>query len=669
MTSLSAIVTEPATADHHRLAFEHSRQPNLITKLNRNIIAANKAACSLLGYTEEELQGMVLKQVFNVKDPVFKKMLADRKLHGRAEAQVTITNGKGLQTVCKVSSVIFPDENGRKMAITTFTDMTGALLLQEKIDIKKEKIVAKDIATAKTKQEKIDVRKDKIVADDIMRALQKSETVLAKNTEWIRYIAKTSYDVMWDWNIGTGEIYVGDSLAETFGYESPTNHIHFTDLLGCLLPKDKIAVQKKLQRTLAGSKKLWQDAFMIIRQNGSLAASISRASIIRDETGKAIRLIGATQDISRLDEMEKELSLQVTSRNAEAESFKLTSGLSYDGIWEWNIAPDEFYLDEGFKKLFGYPTGTKNQKGKNNWMQYLHPDDKEIVDASIRKTLASGARQWGSACRFMRADGSLLNVYGRAGIIRDTEGSAIRMIGVIHNLSRQNELEEKLAMDIELREQEISNAIRDARDTERSEIGKELHDNVNQLLSASKLYLEMAKNGGKNADMYLGRSSEYTLTAIEEIRKLTKGLSTDVIRNLGLEVAIENLCRDMMEVSALVIIRDTKSFREPGFNDIFKHNVFRIVQEQLTNIIKHARAQRVSVSLRQNKDSVLLLISDNGVGFKSEGLRKGMGQANITSRAAAYNGVVDIVSEPGKGCVLSVKFPITALIEKTKARG
>lgn len=90
----------------------------------------------------------------------------------------------------------------------------------------------------------------------------------------------------------------------------------------------------------------------------------------------------------------------------------------------------------------------------------------------------------------------------------------------MQDLSRQKVLEEKLELEIKLKELQIAEAAEDAKETERSDIGKELHDNINQLLGASKMYVEMAKRGGENSQMYLTRSAEYTLTAIEEIRKL-----------------------------------------------------------------------------------------------------------------------------------------------------
>jgi signal transduction histidine kinase len=251
-------------------------------------------------------------------------------------------------------------------------------------------------------------------------------------------------------------------------------------------------------------------------------------------------------------------------------------------------------------------------------------------------------------------------------ILRNNDGTAYRMIGSMQDVSKQKVLEEKLALEIKLKEKQIADAMQDAKDAERSDLGRELHDNVNQLLGASRLYLEMAKQGGPNSAMQISRSSEYTLNAIEEIRKLTKGLTTDSIKNLGLCNAIETLITDTMEVNTVKIRFSLDSFIENRVNDKFKLNVFRIVQEQLNNILKHAQAKKINISFSQNKKSIVLIIADDGVGFDAAIQRKGIGIDNIKSRALSFDGIADFDSQPGNGCILTVIFAVTDKLLKRK---
>ena len=626
-----------------QLAFNNAAQANIITIVsNGRIIMANNAASKLLGYSKKELLTKTRSAIFNINESSFKKMLKQRTAEGQSTATLTAIKKNGKVFTCEITSAVFVGGRGVKKAITTITDMSQHILKQKKIDTDKERIVAENIVLAQVK----------------------SDYRLAANNEWIKSISKTSYDVMWDWDITSGKIYVGDSIKEVFGYEVKNNTVHFKDFAGKLLLKEKNAVEKRLFKVLASESKHWNDAFLFKCHDGAFVSTTSRASIVRDDAGKAIRLIGAIQDISRLLELEKKLEEQVIIHKDDSERFLLAAKLSFDVIWDWNLLTNEVFLGDGFEELFGYTI--KDNKGDmiTDWVNYLHPDDVEAVVKELQDCIKSTATGWEHAYRVSRKDGSVAKVFVRASIIRHADGKAYRMIGAIQDLSRQKELEEKLEQEILLKEKQIEDAAEDARETERSDIGKELHDNINQLLGASRMYLEMAKRGGENSALYLSRSSEYTLNAIDEIRNLTKGLTTDIINNIGLGDAIENTVRDLSEVNQVKISSSLESFNEDSVTDKFKHNVFRIIQEQLNNILKHAKAEKIIISLVQNKRSIKLRISDNGIGYDTRKKQKGIGIENIKDRASRYKGNAVFVSQPGRGCVLTVLFPVSDLLLK-----
>jgi PAS domain S-box-containing protein len=646
-----------------RLAFDNSSQANIISNISTGkIIMVNKAACKLLGYSAKGLLAKRSREIFNTRDKNFKNMLKQRKSEGQASALVSVFKKNGKLIPCEITSAVFTGERNVKNAITTISNKTESILKQKNIDIEKEKVVAGNIQLAINLQHKLDIKKQKTVARDIKIALSKSEARLAENNEWIKYIAKASYDVMWDWNVLTGKIYVGESVEETFGYMVKNNTMSLEEFLLHLLPEDKPAINEKLFLALQSTDRSWSDAYILKRADGSMAATTSRASIIRNEQGKAIRMIGATQDVSRIQSLEVQLE-QHTLQPGKTDLFALAAKLSYDAIWDWNILTNEFFLGEGFEELFGYAYNDTTNISFD-WTNFLYPVDKKVVEKSIKTALSSAVMHWEDAFRLIRADGSVANVFGRAAIIRDDSGKACRMIGVIHDMSRETELENALMQEITLKERQIIDASSDAKELERSEISKELHDNVNQLLGASRMFLELAKGGGESTALYLSRSSEYTLSAIDEIRRLTKGLSTGIIQNLGLCAAIENLAEEAMEVHPLKIACKLKKFSEADLHDKFKLNLFRIIQEHLTNVLKHAKALNVTIELLRDKEFIHLNVTDNGVGFDTCQKRKGIGISNIQSRVMTYTGEVEFVTKPSEGCKLVVKFPLTTLIKE-----
>jgi len=229
-----------------------------------------------------------------------------------------------------------------------------------------------------------------------------------------------------------------------------------------------------------------------------------------------------------------------------------------------------------------------------------------------------------------------------------------------------NDVTERIQLEEELNEQrlsrqkQITEAVIVAQEKERTEIGKELHDNVNQILGASNLYINTAMTDDEMRQELLERSTELISSAINEIRKISKSLITPGLREIGLIESIEDIIDDMkMAKDDMLIELDLQNIAEDQIEDRRKLTLFRIVQEQLNNIVKHARATRVLIRLSVESAFIVLTIADNGIGFDVGRHRKGVGITNIISRTELFNGRVEIQSAPGEGCTLSVSLPMT----------
>lgn len=420
-----------------QLAFNNAAQANLVTIVSSGkIVLANNAARKLTGYSKRELLNKSISSVFTTSEISYKKMLRPRDAEGQALVRVKVIKKSGELLTCEITSAVFIDEDGIEKAITTIADVSKSILKQKKIDTKKHKIVEANIILAKSNQKKIDAEKVKIVAHNIKVAQEKSDARLAENNEWIKHIAKTSYDVMWDWDIVTGEIYVGDSVEEVFGYKVQNNTVYFNHFSHCLIRDEKNIVEKKLWDTLFSDNKSWNDTYMFKRCDGSVASTTSRGSIVRDEQGKAIRLIGAIQDVSKLQELEKKLE-ENSNQKDNNEILLKASNLSFEGIWHWNLLTNEFFLSDRFEELFGYGTNHHAGDMAADWADYFHPDDKEAIIKGINEAIASQVTYWENFGRFINVDGSITRVFNRATIIRNNDGKATRIIGVMHDINWQ----------------------------------------------------------------------------------------------------------------------------------------------------------------------------------------------------------------------------------------
>ena len=235
----------------------------------------------------------------------------------------------------------------------------------------------------------------------------------------------------------------------------------------------------------------------------------------------------------------------------------------------------------------------------------------------------------------------------------------VSAILAIHNdITQKVRLEEKLEVEQALKEKEIAQARIQEQEKERSEISSELHDNVNQQLTVAMMYIASAQQKYPDDKDTLKQSSKLILIAIEEIRKLSQILVTPMIKHFGLSKAIEGLLDDVSVVNTILFDLTADSFYEDDIKYDFKLNIFRIVQEQINNIIKHAKSSHVFIELVRNDHLIYLKIQDDGVGFDINQKRKGIGLHNITTRADLYDGLVDIQSISGKGTALYITIPL-----------
>ena len=226
-----------------------------------------------------------------------------------------------------------------------------------------------------------------------------------------------------------------------------------------------------------------------------------------------------------------------------------------------------------------------------------------------------------------------------------------------------NDVTERIKLEEELNEQrmsrqrQITEAVIQAQEKERTEIGKELHDNVNQILGASNLYINTAMTDDDMRQELLERSTQLVGKAINEIRKISKSLITPGLREIGLLESIEDITEDLRKTTGFVIRMDFNIIEEQ-IDDGRKLTLFRIIQEQLNNIVKHSRATEALIRIIIEGQEIVLTVVDNGVGFDISKHRKGVGITNIISRVELFNGKVDIQSRPGEGCLLTARLPV-----------
>ncbi|MEO6539892.1 MAG: PAS domain S-box protein [Ferruginibacter sp.] len=344
------------------------------------------------------------------------------------------------------------------------------------------------------------------------------------------------------------------------------------------------------------------------------------------------------------------------------ERYEILSKATSDTIWDWDIVNDSMLYNHSITQMFGY-TKAEIENGANWWRSNLHPDDYENITMVLDREFKKRSQTIQFEYRYRCADQSYKNIRDRAFVVYNTTGLPIRMIGAMQDITKEKEHERRIAI-----------AITDAQEKERRELGMELHDNVNQLLGATLLYMGVvikSGNVGKEESDVLKNCVEYVHEAIKDLRNLSHRLTPYTKEEVSLKRIIELLIEPMQKTKQFDIILHVDPFETDAINSEIQTNLYRIVQEQLTNILKHAEASQVKINVRLTKKLIKLSIADNGKGFDPCTLKDGIGLENIKRRAEMFSGKCKFKSSPGNGCELMVEIPLKTepkkIPQKTRA--
>ncbi|RYZ20747.1 MAG: PAS domain S-box protein [Chitinophagaceae bacterium] len=351
----------------------------------------------------------------------------------------------------------------------------------------------------------------------------------------------------------------------------------------------------------------------------------------------------------------KDITDQILAEEAllrSHERFQLATRATSDALYDWDLLTNDIYWGEGVTTLFGH---TGADISIDRWEALIHADDRGEMMESLNKLLGDpGSDFWKEEYRFQRADGSWSDVLDRGYVLRDAEGRATRMIGAMQDISERKQRERQALT----RQKLISQATIETQERERAEIGKELHDNVNQVLTTTKLYLELSMSNKELREELIQKASKNVIYVINEIRQLSRSLMNPSLGDLGLSEAISDLVENVNLTRKLQVKLDMEPGLEEQLGDNVQLMLYRIVQEALSNALRHSGAQHIELALRRQGPGLRLVVRDDGVGFDPAAVKRGAGLRNIENRVYLANGTLRVESAPQRGCTLIIHLPL-----------
>lgn len=239
-------------------------------------------------------------------------------------------------------------------------------------------------------------------------------------------------------------------------------------------------------------------------------------------------------------------------------------------------------------------------------------------------------------------------------------------VKLVREINERKRMEKALRLS-ETRLRRLSSQLFNAQEEERHRLSKELHDQLGHDLVLLKSRFNSIK---RKLPLHLTEShdelleiQEYVDQIIEDVRRIATELSPSILEDLGLFASLQWLAENFAQQHSINVSLDMEDV-DPYFLNNTRINLYRVFQETLTNISKHAQAKKVSIVVKKEEDYVIFRIKDDGKGFdlkrltQKDAIKAGMGLTAMKERANLSGGDFEVESSPGKGTMICFKFPI-----------
>jgi PAS domain S-box-containing protein len=601
---------ERKNSEKYKTIFDQASDAILICSFDGTIYEFNKSCYAYLGYTEAEYAKLTLQDIL-VEDIVMDKDNYAAIMKG--EARTVYRHLK-----CKNGSILEVEVTAKLLEDGKLICFARDLSERKKAEqaLRDSEIFNKSILTSITSH---------------IAVVEENGTIISVNKAWSDYAVENSQSPLPRSSVGSNYIDVC-TLSVIIGQELAAKALNgFFQVL-----KKEVPIFEMEYPCHSPNKQQW----FLLRITRFADDSPKVVMMHIDITERVKASLTATETLERYDILAKATS---------------------DTIWDWDIINNKIKYNDVISKMFGY----RNSEIKNMvewWEQNIHPEDLPGISATLNNVFKKKTENIHLEYRFRCENGSYKYIYDRAFVIFDEYGKPVRMIGAMQDISERKIAEnrfieiKKEMMNQKVEEQKrIIRAILNAQEKERRRMCEELHDNVNQMLAVTKLYLSRAANGNEQISEALKDPIELIDDAMNEIRLLTMRSVTPK-QNIDLKELVQVLLDTVFKntsIKTCFIYNVINEIHDDGL----KLNIYRVIQEQTNNIMKYANPVNVNISIKTDNHVVNVAICDDGTGFDVNKKRKGSGISNIINRVESFNGVVEIISSPGNGCRMLIQVP------------
>lgn len=432
-------------------------------------------------------------------------------------------------------------------------------------------------------------------------------------------------------------IYVNKAFTDITGYESH-------EVLGrnCrfLHASDKEQAALSILRRAISTAQSTEVLLRNFRKDGKLFYSKLHLSPVLNEAGQVAYFVAVQTDVTDKFLIDKQIELSWERMQLALRGARL-------GLIDVDYETNETYYSSRFAEIVGY-TSAELSVTISSWRDLVHPDDLESAQQKTEDHLAGKTDQLEAEVRFHHKNGSWIWILCRGKVVDRGPQGPRRFIGTILDINERKENERKI--------HELTQDLMRIAEVERAEISGELHDVVGQSLVLLKLNVirflqENALRNSENEHQLIEPISD----TLQKVRDISRRLTPSHMQKVGLGLALEDMLQSAMNLSGVQITWNLNAL-EDFFSGNWDIQAFRIVQEALTNALKHASASLIRVETRRLEGNLEIRIEDNGKGFTDAEKDEGLGLSILRERVRGLRGHI-FWESGGQGTSVHILLP------------
>lgn len=362
-----------------------------------------------------------------------------------------------------------------------------------------------------------------------------------------------------------------------------------------------------------------------------------------------------TRDLTERRQAEEQMR-QSERRLAEAQH------IARLGSWHWDLPTNLVSLSVELYRIHGLEPRSLPMTYES-FLTFIHPEDSRLVNQIIQQALPAH-RPLDFDYRIIRADGSLRILQARAEFIVAEQGHVIALAGTSQDVTEHKAMEDELKQSREQLRQ-LSAYLEHAREEMQGRIARELHDEIGGILTGVKMDAAQLQRALNPVEQRTNNQFETLFHTIDQgvkaVRRIASELRPAILDDLGILAAMEWQLNEYQRRSGLKCRWHTR-LQNVSLSKDAATGLFRVFQESLTNIGRHAQATEVNVTVKSLDHHLLLQIEDNGVGILPQQLRNrgSFGLVGMRERVELLGGTLDIQGKPDHGTIVQVSIPLPA---------